>query len=1786
MANRIDYKIYRSVFSGDGGDQDFIGGTVSELQADTVLPRAIVIPAKGDGDRFMYRKYFVSVSNTNFSDGPVITNLIATDITDTGALILWDTDLESTSNVQYDEDSDDSYEYLDSQTGLVTEHSVQLSGLSDGQTYYYKVFSDDALGNRGSSDQRNFTTIDVTPPDFTKTEARLLPPDTAIINFDTTELTTGKVEFGRDDDYNEGTGAIHVFDVSHRLSFLEMETGQWYFEITIVDQVGLEATSGDIGLFIPGEDDADGPVISNITPIDTGAFSFRAGWNTDVDADTKIVWGPSTNNYTDSKEDLTLTKTHDMTIQGLQDETAYFWRPVSRDGAGVATSGSEGRFSTYDGTPPSFTGINVSTGETGATIDFYTTESASGEVSYSDTVSVFPYDAILTPDDFAVNFAAEFTGLDPATKYYVRFRFEDDSTNTGEISNYTFTTSGFVDLDPPVISNIDVTPFVSGAIVNWDTDELATSVVYYDKEEGLRNLSGVSGGFHINHEVQLTGLSGATLYYFSVESQDIVGNLSGSATGAFQTLTGGDEEGMAVFNVNSINITDVSATIIWDTNKLGTSAVFYGVGAWNENSESVAGGFINHDVPLTNLSASTTYKYKVFSRNVNDSTDFAFSEEFTFTTEDSAGQSDLNDGDTIGFIEVIRPQGTFPDDGAGGLQQMPLHCVIPLVNENDLNINWAIDGNVVQKEIVKRKADGTVTHAELIVMVGLPQASQPGDIITYTLLATTDPTPGPFTAPALDQVIMHLREPNGALVDNHQADIVAANNVRTYKDGHVCQTYKYYNRLLDKNGRKTLGCHTYITFYKDYAIIPVHLNIDNAHIDPTKPNAADGEHGFPYDVTGMIFFDELYINSQSQLQRIEQRHVRYCGSDVSNQRQYFVQYAGAGDNSNRSIQGVRSEVWPCGYCRSEHFMIIGRDEGAYVTAGREILDYQNFGTLISGRNDGVDNRLWGPGLFRVGRFTDDYESTQGTHFGRATANYKYGLGASALKEMLANNTTVTTSEGYIEENNPVCPFMGCWHPVGMPSKGSQGGHVLLGPFDGMDPVAENLRHWTYWGDCARERHHYQMYDNAGNVIGAEDWRQTHGGIIPFFVLATTGTSSRKIEPFFGDLQESNRDWIAEAKWRYNGGTCTYIGPADASQFWDSFTPIDDAHIQRLFRCYQGLIDTYNCPMSRELLRTQAEYYLMSNDRDTDFETLYGEPYEGSLKEKIQALGTDGTRWYKGIDYNRHWGRGKAWAHYTMALFYIYALEQTGQHAAKIHSEDLIVQTGQRWRAAVYPHFIAYHDMMTKAMPGGPGFTTPTHRRLMGASTAMGASAFGSSNEDIGSAKYVIRFTTPFNDANPLQNIITGQTSGHTGELTVFRQLTATVGEILVYDEKNGVSYANGETIIGSQGGVGVISDPANRQYFPDYHGMAQFMEMNINQLSLYSVATAIFDGVDNTKRNDLYIYVYEYTKAQVEQSDWISILIDLGGTLVGGYHTGLFASSNMQVIGSDNFWEQTLYSSYTILPKEAPWRREAFPFVAMFFTWWPHVCGLYAGEALGVETLDVDHTFLADNRKIHVDPLSNDYDTKIANVFFKAGTSNNTNAWDVTAYWPIWIGEVRYQQSQGPEPAPDGGPGEGTHVKNLKIGLRLKRGSGRVYIANTNKFESAIDAIYGTTDGDQTVIQWYESVEIDASDQSTDDDDLPPSSNPAGADDDEIALGDEGSFSEFAGETIPRPLFKKPLGEQNFVTLYGEDNKLGGLIKIEDSNVHTVPFWVYIELEQNEDAEDIVMDFGADAEEA
>lgn len=287
--------------------------------------------------------------------------------------------------------------------------------------------------------------------------------------------------------------------------------------------------------------DTVAPVITSVAASGVSATGATVNWTTNENTTSQVEYG-ATNSYgTLTTVNNALVTAHGVALTGLTANTMYHYRVWSRDVAGNTGVSGDQTFTTSaapDTTAPVISAVtagNVAT--SGATITWTTNEGATSQVEYGITSS---YGALTTLDAaLLTSHSVALSGLTDSTTYHYRVISKDAAGNASQSPDMTFITSALADTAAPVISGINVSPIAStSATVNWTTNEVANSKVYYSTSSPLNLGSALSVSSAANgtsHSLGLTGLSATTTYYFVVQSMDAALNTATSSVATFST---------------------------------------------------------------------------------------------------------------------------------------------------------------------------------------------------------------------------------------------------------------------------------------------------------------------------------------------------------------------------------------------------------------------------------------------------------------------------------------------------------------------------------------------------------------------------------------------------------------------------------------------------------------------------------------------------------------------------------------------------------------------------------------------------------------------------------------------------------------------------------------------------------------------------------------------------------------------------------------------------------------------------------------------------------------------------------------------------------------------------------------------------------------------------------------------------------------------------------------------------------------------------------------------------
>ena len=252
----------------------------------------------------------------------------------------------------------------------------------------------------------------------------------------------------------------------------------------------------------------------------------------------------------------------------------------------------------------------------------------------------------------------------------------------------------------PTIFNVQVINITtSTATIVWDTSESAKSDVNYGMTTGYASGTLSNGAYLTHHVFNLTGLSPNTTYHFQVKSRDLASNLATAGDYTFVTLV--ENVAPVITNVQVVDITDISARVVWTTDVVADSRVDFGLTNQYGSFQTVAGLVTSHSVTLTALSSNTAYHFSVTSKNQVQLS--ASSPDATFTTtQDATPPANVMGFQAIGGNGVVHlTWGNPPDSDFAGVR---------IVRKTDSFPTGPNDGTLVYSGVGVSYDDTQVTN--------------------------------------------------------------------------------------------------------------------------------------------------------------------------------------------------------------------------------------------------------------------------------------------------------------------------------------------------------------------------------------------------------------------------------------------------------------------------------------------------------------------------------------------------------------------------------------------------------------------------------------------------------------------------------------------------------------------------------------------------------------------------------------------------------------------------------------------------------------------------------------------------------------------------------------------------------------------------------------------------------------------------------------------------------------------------------------------------------------------
>ncbi|MDD3481088.1 MAG: fibronectin type III domain-containing protein [Patescibacteria group bacterium] len=481
---------------------------------------------------------------------PTVSGATPTNVGVSSATIEWETNQDCDSVVEYK--VEDSSEVLTSGKNRQTptqDHSVTLNSLAKNETYYYRIISENSLGNASEvqsttwPESQKFTTKDFAITHDKKADVSTTTT-TATIRWSTNVAADSMVEYKEEAsaESSKSSGDPNL-TTTHTVSVNGLKPSTTYtYKIRSVTADNYIADTTFATYSTKAYDSSQfviSPSASNIAEENITATSAKIVWNTAIATDTWVDYGTAAGNYNQSTGEDKYNTVHVVELKNLTPGTTYFYRVRGTDTNGIEYTSQEYSFTAV--LKPEITNIKVNV------LDSYTARVTFDTNVSAESVVVYGPDGTTTlragSSEYLKNHNLELTDLTDATTYSYYIEVKDQLGNSAKSTTSTFETP--IDKTGAKVEGlkVDILPMgesdeTASVIISWNTNKPTTTKVEYD-EGVVGDTFGSSTiedeSLNTSHTVIIKELIPSTTYRFRLAGKDKRENLTSSDSYTFVT---------------------------------------------------------------------------------------------------------------------------------------------------------------------------------------------------------------------------------------------------------------------------------------------------------------------------------------------------------------------------------------------------------------------------------------------------------------------------------------------------------------------------------------------------------------------------------------------------------------------------------------------------------------------------------------------------------------------------------------------------------------------------------------------------------------------------------------------------------------------------------------------------------------------------------------------------------------------------------------------------------------------------------------------------------------------------------------------------------------------------------------------------------------------------------------------------------------------------------------------------------------------------------------------------
>ena len=546
------------------------------------------------------------------STAPIISAVTSGTCTDTTVIVIWTTDENSSSLVDYGTVSGTYSSTGGNYKASVTAHSVTLSGLTAETTYYYRVRSIDANDNQaldsGGSSGYSFTTtaatesecpdcpscgggggscpsVDTNPPTISGVTVSAITTNSAVVKWETNEKSYSLVEYGLDDSYGSTNGSATASVTNHTVALTKLdENATYHYRVLSADSSGNLAQSEDFTFKTI--------TFEELTPEEQEEQTHELNETTATEIQTKI---------------------EELLTQGIDEEEIRIIIARASEPPVISTEGPI----VENVTNNSAKVVWITDRKSNSVIRFKSKEE---NIDPETSSSLKQYGNF---KELTVEHQVILASLHSGTSYQYQVQSSDVLGNTSKSDWNEFSTEVTPSIYDVVISEITL----NSAVISWKTNVVTSSKIEYGETINYTNSAEDKGLSKIaKHSIKLNDLKSGTLYHFRVRGMDSEGDSIVSADYSFTTFTLPQIETYQIEEV-----TERTVKLNWKTNVETDSTLKYTDLETNIIKTQGEDGMSSiHNFTLKGLNPGVEYLLQIQGRDIYGNQ--AITSEFTATT--------------------------------------------------------------------------------------------------------------------------------------------------------------------------------------------------------------------------------------------------------------------------------------------------------------------------------------------------------------------------------------------------------------------------------------------------------------------------------------------------------------------------------------------------------------------------------------------------------------------------------------------------------------------------------------------------------------------------------------------------------------------------------------------------------------------------------------------------------------------------------------------------------------------------------------------------------------------------------------------------------------------------------------------------------------------------------------------------------------------------------------------------------------------------------------------------